>query len=54
MNSVFNFMFAEKYGALSVPSSHGIKPLSPNTTNKTSLLVEDLTVSGKTLEMDQN
>ena len=40
-------MFTEKYSALSVPLSHGFPPISPKTTNKTSLLVEDLIVSGK-------
>ena len=40
--SIFNFMFTEKYSALSVPLSHGTPPLSPKTTNKTSLLVEEL------------
>ena len=54
MNSVFNFTFTEKYSALSVPVSHGITPTSPKTTNKTSLLMDDLTVSGKALEMNQN
>ena len=34
--------------------NHGISPLSSKITNKTSLLVEDLTVSRKALEMDQN
>ena len=42
MNSIFNFMFTEKYRALSVPLSHDTPPLSPKTTNKTSLLVKDL------------
>ena len=48
------FHVYKKYSALSVPSSHGIPPLGPKTTTKTSLLVEDLSVSGKALEMDQN
>ena len=47
MNSIFNFMFTEKYSALSVPLSQGIPPISPKTTNKMSLLVEDFLVSGK-------
>ena len=54
MNSIFNFMFTKKYSALSAPLCHGSPPLSPKTTNKMSLLVEDLTVLGKTFEMDQN
>ena len=53
MSSIFNFMFTENT-LLSVPLGHGIPPLSPKTTNRTSLLVEDLSVSGKALGMDQN
>ena len=51
MNSIFNFMFTEKYSALSVSLNLDIPLLSPKTTDKMS---QDLTVSGKTLEMDQN
>ena len=54
MNSIFSFMFAEKYGALSVPLIHGIPPLSQKGTNRTSMLEEDISVSGKVLGMDQN
>ena len=39
---------------MSVPSRHGILPVSSKSTKKTSLSVEDLTVPGKGLEMDQN
>ena len=53
MNSIFNFMFTEKHSARSVPLSHSIPPLRPKTNRKMSLLVEDLTVSTKTLEIDQ-